>query len=436
MDQAKMSGGGISRRRLLTRGGAFALAVPFGSAALAGCGSSDDSSGGGGGGGGKLKAMQNYDETGNEFWTSWVSGGKDAAAALGIAYGESVSDYDVDKQRSLFENAKTQGFNGVTMKAVDEGASANLIKLLTSGGIKVVDAWTNAPWSTPSDVSDDYVAYVSANDYLGSVGIAEVLAKKMGGKGNLVHLEGVKGQSSDTERTFGLDAVLKANPGIKLIARQPADYVRTKGQSVMENILNAGKSVDGVFCQNDDMAIGALKALSAKGGKLPPVVGMDGTAEMLDAIVAGRALGTWSTLPRYGAGLAMVRVFDALHGVKSSLPERMMGWGTLVIDTPESAAAYKTIAFAKVSPWDWKKVSRHLNPDSWDPQSAVVPMHPDKYWERRVQDKPSGYELPKEYTTDAAQFATVRQDWLSHYKNDPLKPVLDLTSSKKPILAE
>jgi ribose transport system substrate-binding protein len=425
--------GGLTRRGLIARGGVFALAVPFGASALAGCGSGGSSSTGGSGGGSDFKVLQNYDETANVFWNAWAQGGKDAMADLGLEYNEEVSEYDIAKQRSIFENAQTQGYEGVSMKCVDEGSSATLVSLLTDSGITVVNCWTNAPWSTPSDVSEDYLAYMAANDYVGAKNIAEVLMKKMGGKGNLVHLQGVKGQSSDTERTKGLEDVLKEFPEVKLIAQQPADYLRTKAQSVMENILNGGTEVNAVYCQNDDMAMGALQALKSQSGTPPLVTGMDGTPEMLEAISAGSALGTWSTLPRYGAGLAIVRIFDALSGVKSSLPERMMGWGTLVIDTPASATEYKKIVFAKKSPWDWRKASRALNPKTWDAQNPVVPLEPDVYWARRTADKPSGYTLPEGYD-NKKEFEGVREEWLSHYTEDPLKSVLDLTTSKKPIL--
>lgn len=434
---------GHSRRRFIQRSGLFALAVPLGLAQI-GCGSdgtgatSATSSSGGGNGSSGWKFLNSFDEKNNDFWISWAQGSREAAEAVGLEYSEAVSGYDVAKQRSVFENAATQGVNGALMLATDEGASPALITSLTQADIKVVNTWNNAPWSTPFDIGPNYVQLLSANNFLGAKSAAEALIKKMGGTGNLVHIEGVRGLSHDTERTLGLDAALAANPGVRLIARQPGKYNRVDGQSVMENIINGGKKIDGVFCQNDDAAVGVIQALKQVGGTMPPVVGIDGIAEMMDLIESGEAYATWAVTPRYAAGLATIKVFDALQGWNPRVPERMMGWGSLVIDTPEAAAAYKDVAFAKKSPWDWRKMSITLNPDDWDTQNPVVPTEPDVFWARRKGEMPKGYSVPKEYAEakKAREFEAVRKEYLAHMKTDPLAKVKDLTTSKQYILAQ
>ena len=100
-------------------------------------------------------------------------------------------------------------------------------------------------------------------------------------------LQGTAGTSASRERGQGFAEGLKAYPGIKVVAQQPADFDRTKGLDVMTNLLQAHPDVDGVFAENDEMALGAIKALGSKAGKSVAVVGFDGTPDGLKAVEAG-----------------------------------------------------------------------------------------------------------------------------------------------------
>jgi ribose transport system substrate-binding protein len=111
----------------------------------------------------------------------------------------------------------------------------------------------------------------------------------MGGKGNIIILEGVRGTSTSDERMRGFHDALKAAPGIKVLSSQPANYQRLQALQVMENLLQTYPNVDGVLAANDAMAIGALDALD--GANIhAKVVGINASKEAIDLIKQGKLL--------------------------------------------------------------------------------------------------------------------------------------------------
>ena len=89
----------------------------------------------------------------------------------------------------------------------------------------------------------------------------------LGGKGTVVVLQGTAGTSAARDRGQGFTEGIKAFPGIQVVAQQPADFDRTKGLDVMTNLLQSHPGINGVFAENDEMALGAIKALGDKAGK-------------------------------------------------------------------------------------------------------------------------------------------------------------------------
>lgn len=117
----------------------------------------------------------------------------------------------------------------------------------------------------------------------------EYLAKKMHFKGNVAIMMGTMGQEQQRFRTQGYHDVIAKYPDMKIIAEQTADWDRAKGTALMEEWLQSGKKIDAVAASNDEMAIGALKAIEVAGklGKIT-VGGIDATPEALDYLKSGK----------------------------------------------------------------------------------------------------------------------------------------------------
>ncbi len=123
----------------------------------------------------------------------------------------------------------------------------------------------------------------------------EYVIELLEGKGNAVELEGIAGTSAARDRGQGFNEAI-ATSEITVVAKQVADFDRAKGLSVMENILQAQPEIDAVFAHNDEMALGAVKAIEASGRDII-VVGFDATDDAVVAVEAGEMAATVAQQP-------------------------------------------------------------------------------------------------------------------------------------------
>lgn len=159
-------------------------------------------------------------------------------------------------------------------------------------GVQKVNA-ANIPMVNITDKSEggNFVSFVGASDYTLGLETGRHLMKALGGKGNVLILEGVRGSLTSTDRVRGFQTAAKEFPGVRVLASQTANYQRLQALQVMENLMQAHPQLDGVMAANDAMALGALEAMDAAKRKAL-VVGINGTKEAVDAIKAGRMLAT------------------------------------------------------------------------------------------------------------------------------------------------
>ena len=149
------------------------------------------------------------------------------------------------------------------------------------------------------------------------------LAKKLGGKGNVVELQGTPGAAPAIDRKKGFEEAMAKHAGVKIIKSQTGDFTRSKGKEVMEAFLKAeGKSIQAVYAHNDDMALGAIQAIEEAGLKPGTdliVVSIDGVKGAFEAMVAGKLNCTVECNPLLGPA-----AFDAIEAVKAgkSLPKK------------------------------------------------------------------------------------------------------------------
>jgi ribose transport system substrate-binding protein len=109
-------------------------------------------------------------------------------------------------------------------------------------------------------------------------------------EGNVVEIQGIAGISVTEQRSQGFkDAIQReCKGGVKIVASQPADFTPDKGLSVMENILQAEKSIDGVYTHDDDMAEGVVAAIENAGREDEMfLTGAGGSKAAMDRIKAG-----------------------------------------------------------------------------------------------------------------------------------------------------
>jgi ribose transport system substrate-binding protein len=141
----------------------------------------------------------------------------------------------------------------------------------------------------------------------------ELIVKALNGKGNVVELQGQPGTDAARDRSNGFRQALAAAPGLKIVASQPANFDRTQGLNVMENILQAHPKVDAVFAADDEMALGAIKAIRAARLKVV-VVGFDGTPDAFAAVKNGTMYATIAQQPSLIGSLGVEQADKVIKG--------------------------------------------------------------------------------------------------------------------------
>lgn len=163
-------------------------------------------------------------------------------------------------------------------------------------------------------VSDDslYVTLIASDFVEEGRMAAEWLAKKMGGNGNIVELQGTPGAAPAIDRKKGFEEGLKTFPEMKIIKSQSGDFTRAKGKEAMEAFLKAeGGNIQAVYAHNDDMALGAIQAIEQAGlkpGQDIIIVSIDGVKAAFEAMIAGKLNASVECNPLLGPA-----AFDAVE---------------------------------------------------------------------------------------------------------------------------
>ena len=195
---------------------------------------------------------------------------------------------DVSKQLSQVQNFIANGVNAIIVNPVDTSATGAITKAAADAGVPLV--YVNRE---PIDVDKlgPKAAFVASNEAESGTLEAKQICKLLGGKGNILVIEGVLSNQSAVQRTKDVHEVISTPDcsGIKVIAEQTANYDRTQGQNLMTNWLSKGMQFDAVVSNNDEMAIGALQAMKSAGvdTKKAVVGGIDATQDALASMKAG-----------------------------------------------------------------------------------------------------------------------------------------------------
>lgn len=227
----------------------------------------------------------------NPFFQNERVAAENAAKLLGakvVQYTPTKPD-SIPEQLSQIEDVIVKKPSAVVFVPVDYKAMVPGVEKMNAAGIPVVNI-------TDRSAGGKLVSFVGIDDVEVAKTTAESLMKAIGGKGNVVILEGVKGSISSQDRIKGFNEVIKKYPGVKLLASQPGNFQRLNALQVMENLMQTHPQINGVLAANDAMAIGAIEALDGA-KRTSVVVGINGTKEAVDAIKAGKLLSSGQADP-------------------------------------------------------------------------------------------------------------------------------------------
>ena len=195
---------------------------------------------------------------------------------------------DVSKQLSQVQNFIANKVDAIIVNPVDTSATPAITKLAAEAGVPLV--YVNRLPADLDQLGPKASAVVSDEKESGTYE-AQQICKLLGGKGDILVIEGQLSNQAAVQRTKDVHEVI-ATPecsGMKIVAEQTANWDRTQGQNLMTNWLSKGMKFDAVVSNNDEMAIGAIQAMKAAGvdTKKAIVGGVDATQDALASMKAG-----------------------------------------------------------------------------------------------------------------------------------------------------
>jgi ABC-type sugar transport system substrate-binding protein len=194
--------------------------------------------------------------------------------------------------------------------------------------------WVNW-WNKPPDVKvTDYKFWV-AHIQFDAVGQGYYNANELfktfdpPNQGKIVAIQGMLANNAAIGRFQGLQNALKEHPGVTLLQWEGAEWDTTKAYNATKALLAAYPDVDGVWCANDNMGMGAIQALKEAGlaGEVL-VTGTDGNPEAFEAIKQGYMVSTEFQDSRYQAQFGLTMCLQARSGEidVESLPKKYRSW--------------------------------------------------------------------------------------------------------------
>ncbi len=244
----------------------------------------------------------------NPFFVDLKTGIENKAKELGYEVVVLDSQNDPAKEVSNMEDITVKNVDIVLLNPVDSDSAIASVMIANASDLPVitVDRVANG---------GDVVSHIASDNVAGGEMAAKYLIDKLSGKGNIVELEGIAGSSATRDRGQGFENGIK-NSQFDLVAKQSADFDRTKGLSVMENIIQSKGHIDAVFAQNDEMALGAQKALEDANMDDVLVVGFDATDDAVEAVKDGKMAATVAQQPILIGEVAVDAIDKFLNGEK------------------------------------------------------------------------------------------------------------------------
>ena len=331
--------------------------------AVSACGSSDSSAAGSGAAGGSaapkaLKIGVSYPTANNPFWDNYTSFIQDGAKQLGATVTLVSADNNETKQLNDVENLISQGVDGLIVTPQSTSVAQGILRAATQRKIPVVVTDRYPGYEPGTNKNADYLGFIGPNDVQAGKGITEALAAD--GAKNLLAVGGTPGSSVAEGRKQGLDEGVAA-AGATIVQYQAAGETQELGQKTAENLLQAnpkGKA-DGIWCYNDALCMGAIKAVKDSGRASEfKLGGLDLSADAVKAIQDGTYDVSFGGHWLQG-GFGLVMLYDSLNGKQPKQPVTKLN--LLKVDKT-NVAKFVDQYVTNPPTYDFKQLSQVTNP--------------------------------------------------------------------------
>ncbi len=244
----------------------------------------------------------------NEFWRTLEEGYEQASSDTGldIEIEATTDESDEIGQQTMTETLTMQGVNALMLSPISDSNLTSAVESANDAGIVTVN------------VNDGLIAkaqyYAGPNAYENGQLAAAWMSEKLGDAGQVAIVIGMPKAFAARERTAGFeDWVKDNNSGMEIVATQNADWDRQRAKDVATTWIQQYPDLKGIFCNNDDMALGVVEAVREANADIL-VVGVDGIGEAYDSIRNGDLDATVDSFPFYMAQVATEVTLRALNG--------------------------------------------------------------------------------------------------------------------------
>lgn len=217
----------------------------------------------------------------NEFIVNVADEMQKKADELGVKLIIVDAERSALKQMEQVESFIAQQVDAIIMNPCEVEASSPAVSRAIAAGIPIINV------NSETNIAPN--AFVGSNDTESARIAMNYIIERLNGKGKLVMIHGFMGQAAQIQREQGAKELLKSYPEIELIAEQTGDWDRSKSMDLMQNwIQSYGDQIDAVFAHNDEMGMGAVKALENAGMKDKViVVSIDAIKDALQSVSNG-----------------------------------------------------------------------------------------------------------------------------------------------------
>jgi len=191
---------------------------------------------------------------------------------------------DIGQQIALVDQAIAAHPDAAVFVPVHLTALDDSVRKLNAAGIPIVNILNRL-------AAGRVVSFVGSDDYRLGRDIAAYLFRHIGGKGDVLIMEGVPGAVTSQDRVRGFHDAAREYPGIRIVATRVGDFQEKTARKIMTEFLAAKIHIDGVLSANDVMSLGILAVMEAAGLSVP-VIGVNALPEAITSIKAGKLLAT------------------------------------------------------------------------------------------------------------------------------------------------
>lgn len=280
----------------------------------------------------------------NEYYAELNRGGEEFAEQMGFKYVTLSSEDNEQKQIADLETGLvTYDPDFVIIMPTSSSVVPALADLCEDAKVPFVTLW-DYPEDFDFTPYEYHLAHILTDMRLEGYTMAKYLFDAMGGKGSIVAIDGLLGSTTAVQRHEGLEEALKEYPDIKLLESQPGNWNRFDAAPVFEDMfIKYGDEIEGVWCGNDDMALGVYEILdgAGKSGGKVKLVGLDCLSNVLELIRDGEYVMSMSGDAPGMQALAMCIGYDYVKDdIRPETDERRFIMYEPPIITQENAEEY------------------------------------------------------------------------------------------------